>query len=156
MAWDGDRFYVTTIQGQDITIIDGDWIVLENPDDPSDDRAYPVAPEVFVKRYAPALEPEELGAESPDPMAVRLMQDAWQRATQKRREFGPHPSADFAACRVAEEAGELVAAATSMTRGRDGFRGERMEEEAIDLVACVLRLLIEFSNGRSEIGKVGP
>lgn len=78
---------------------------------------------------------------------VALLEQAHKRAIKCRRKFGPHPSADFAACRVAEEAGELVQAATSMTR-KEGFDFQtKIREEAIDTIAMVLRLVDEFPDG---------
>jgi hypothetical protein len=54
VCWDGRRWYVVTANDDEATIVDGDWIVLENPDDPNDPRAYPVKPEIFVKRWEPS------------------------------------------------------------------------------------------------------
>lgn len=42
--------YVVTVQGQEVSVCPGDWIILENP--PGDGtRAYPCSPDVFAKRY---------------------------------------------------------------------------------------------------------
>ena len=56
---DGRRWYVTTIHDEEATIVDGDWIVLENPEDPSDPRAYPVKPDIFAATYEPVPDHEE-------------------------------------------------------------------------------------------------
>lgn len=50
---DGTRWYVVTQQGEQVSIHEGDWIILENPDDPSDYRAYPCDPDVFARTYVP-------------------------------------------------------------------------------------------------------
>jgi len=42
--------YVITIQGQEITVQPGEYIILEDP--PGDGtRAYPCSPEVFLRKY---------------------------------------------------------------------------------------------------------
>ena len=62
--------------------------------------------------------------------------------------FGPHPSIEFGACRIAEEAGELVQALTSVSRHRKGWTYEQrkvaVKAEAMDTVAMVLRALREL------------
>ena len=52
-----DGHYVQTM-GEHVTVHFGDWIILEHPDDPNDDRAYPCDPDVFVKTYEPVEETE--------------------------------------------------------------------------------------------------
>lgn len=47
---DGGTFYVVTIQGTKIVVKPGEWIVKE---DGAGDQYYPIAPEVFAKRYRP-------------------------------------------------------------------------------------------------------
>lgn len=79
---------------------------------------------------------------------VGLLADAQVEATRAAMNFGPHPSAEFTACRIAEEAGELVAAATSTSKGRDQNRAARMREEGVQLLAMVLRLFREWPEGR--------
>jgi len=54
VRWDGERQYVETAQGEHVTVRPGEWIILENPDDPNDDRAYPCDPDVFARTYEPA------------------------------------------------------------------------------------------------------
>jgi hypothetical protein len=45
--------YVITIQGEQVNVHEGDWIILENP--PGDGtRAYPCEREVFERRYMKA------------------------------------------------------------------------------------------------------
>lgn len=45
--------YVVTLQGEEVNVSPGDWIILENP--PGDGtRAYPCSDEVFRKRYVAA------------------------------------------------------------------------------------------------------
>lgn len=79
-----------------------------------------------------------------------ILRKAKMRADMAYRAHGPHPTVDFAACRVAEEAGELVQAATSVTRPPDFNRQMEIEEEAIDTIAMVIRLLREFPEGCDE------
>lgn len=94
---------------------------------------------------------EESGVAPPWARFFILMQSA-ALSDEKREEHGPCPTAEFACCRILEEAGELVQAATSVTRGRDEDRGPRIEKEAIDLIAMVLTLLREFPEGRGDFG----
>jgi hypothetical protein len=68
-------------------------------------------------------------------------------ADNAERKFGPHPTADFAACRVAEEVGELVQATTAVSKDRGVNRRERIFAEAVDVIAMVLRLVREFPDG---------
>lgn len=67
-----------------------------------------------------------------------------------RERFGPHPSAEFAVCRITEEVGELAQAATAMSKDRWVDRGPRIREEARDSIAMILRLLEEFPEGKPE------
>lgn len=78
-----------------------------------------------------------------------LVSTGWQRANTAKDKFGPHPSCEFAACRVAEECGELVQAATAMSKGRYKDRSERVWNEAVDVIAMVIRLVEEFPDGSS-------
>lgn len=78
---------------------------------------------------------------------MSVLADAIREMVHAKRRHGPHPSAEFAACRVAEEAGELVQAATSVTRGRGENRRERIRTEAVQTIAMVLRLLDEYPDG---------
>lgn len=44
--------YVITINGAEVPVVPGDWIILENP--PGDGtRAYPCKPDVFERRWEP-------------------------------------------------------------------------------------------------------
>ena len=44
--------YVVTAQGQEVMVHEGEWIAIENP--PGDGtRAYPIAPNVFERRWEP-------------------------------------------------------------------------------------------------------
>lgn len=52
---DGDRWYVVTIHGQDATIVDGDWIILE----PDGEHAYPCKPDIFEATYEIVQEPTD-------------------------------------------------------------------------------------------------
>ena len=79
-----------------------------------------------------------------------MLAEAKKRAEFARGKFGPHPSAEFACCRLGEEVGELIQAATSMSKGRHIGRAARMREEATDVIAMVLRLIEEFPDGRTE------
>ena len=76
-----------------------------------------------------------------------LLHEASQTAQQARDRHGPHKSVDFAACRVSEEVGELVQAATSTTRPATFDRKLRVREEAIDSIAMIIRLVSEFPRG---------
>ena len=73
--------------------------------------------------------------------------DAVDRADLAVARFGPHPSAEFACCRIAEETGELVQAATSNSPQRTGPRADPIRQEALDSVAMIIRLLREYPNG---------
>lgn len=53
VSHDGERWYVTTFDGKAVNVQLGQWIILENPGDPEDDRAYPCSPEVFARKYEP-------------------------------------------------------------------------------------------------------
>jgi hypothetical protein len=77
-----------------------------------------------------------------------LLNDAVIRAKLAREKFGPHDSAEFAVCRLTEEVGELAQAATAMSKNRDKNRRERIRDEAIDVIAMVIRLLQEFPDGK--------
>ena len=47
--------YVVTIQGQEVDVKPGEYIILEDP--PGDGtRAYPCAADVFERRYQPVLD----------------------------------------------------------------------------------------------------
>lgn len=93
------------------------------------------------------------GTRSVAPLHARgqlLVAAAVQRAAAARGKFGPHPSAEFACCRLAEEVGKLTQAATAMSKARPAHRRERMWDEAVDVLAMLLRLLDEFPAGREE------
>ncbi len=47
---DDGRWYVRTAHGEDATIVDGDWIILE----PDRRGAYPCKPDIFAEIYEPA------------------------------------------------------------------------------------------------------
>ncbi len=76
-----------------------------------------------------------------------LLEAAKTRSKIARDRFGLHPSAEFACCRISEEVGELVQAATATSKGRDINRREHIIDEAIDVVAMVIRLLEEWPDG---------
>ena len=82
-----------------------------------------------------------------DPLEAEVLARAVYRATWAQARWGPHPNAEFSCCRIAEEAGELVQAATSRSRGRGEQRLPAIYAEAIDTIAMVLRLLREFPKG---------
>lgn len=90
----------------------------------------------------------------------QLLSEARARATAMRDKFGPHDSAEFACCRIMEEAGELAQAATAMSKGRHENRKPRIREEAIDTIAMVLRLVEEYPYGRTaapiDVGEPRP
>lgn len=70
------------------------------------------------------------------------------RAALAKAKYGPHPSVEFALCRLVEEVGELSQAATSISLHRDhSDRRARILDESVDVVATVLRLLEEFPSG---------
>ncbi len=50
MCWLGTRWYVNTIHGEQATVTNGDWIVLES----DGCHAYPVKPDIFEQTYEPA------------------------------------------------------------------------------------------------------
>lgn len=77
----------------------------------------------------------------------RLIKAAQAMVWKATRKFGPHPTADFAACRVAEECGELVQATTAASKARGVNRREKIFAEAVDVIAMVLRLVREFPDG---------
>ncbi|MEL6906860.1 MAG: hypothetical protein AAFP22_15725 [Planctomycetota bacterium] len=52
--------------------------------------------------------------------------------------------------RITEEVGELAAAATSMSKSRDRRRRQRILDEAVDVLATVIRLCAEFPDGRED------
>lgn len=76
-----------------------------------------------------------------------LLSRAWTRSMSAAAKFGPHPSAEFACCRIAEETGELIQAATAVSKGRGKDRADRVYDEAIDVIAMVIRLVQEFPDG---------
>lgn len=80
-------------------------------------------------------------------MIDEIIQEAKEKAGWARDRFGAHPSAEFACCRITEEVGELVQAATATSKGRELVRAERMREEAVDVLAMVFRLMEEFPEG---------
>ncbi len=82
-----------------------------------------------------------------------LFVDAEARADLAVVQFGLHATVEFTCCRIAEEVGELVQAATSTSKGRDINRAVRIREEAIDVIGMVVRLLREFPDGR--VAKAG-
>lgn len=52
MTRENGEHYVVTVQGQEVTVEPGEWIILENP--PGDGtRAYPCKADVFERRYEP-------------------------------------------------------------------------------------------------------
>jgi NTP pyrophosphatase (non-canonical NTP hydrolase) len=77
-----------------------------------------------------------------------LFAAAFRRADAAQVRWGPHPTCEFTGCRLAEELGELVKAATSGSEERP--RVEAMDEEAIDLFAMVIRLFREWPEGTKE------
>jgi NTP pyrophosphatase (non-canonical NTP hydrolase) len=83
---------------------------------------------------------------------LELFTNALTRADVAREKFGPHHSAEFACCRLAEEVGELIQAATSTSKDRDIGRGIRINYEAIDVIAMVVRLLREWPEGIEDAG----
>lgn len=51
VCFEDGRFYVETIHGEQATLTDGDWVILE----PSTHwRAYPCKPDIFEATYEPA------------------------------------------------------------------------------------------------------
>ena len=48
VCYDGDRWYVETIHGEEATIIPGDWIIREPG---SRTQAYPCKPDIFEATY---------------------------------------------------------------------------------------------------------
>lgn len=50
--YNGERWYVTTIHGDDAPIVDGDWIIRE----PDGIHFYPCKPDIFEATYEPAEE----------------------------------------------------------------------------------------------------
>jgi len=77
-----------------------------------------------------------------------LWREAVVRADIATARFGLHESPEFTLCRLAEEVGELVQAATSRSKGRDQNRAPRVRDESIDVIAMVIRLLREWPNGK--------
>ena len=77
-----------------------------------------------------------------------FLTDCVSEADRAELQFGPHPSVEFAACRIAEEAGELVQAMTSVSRDRAGWgvehRRDMARKEAVQAVAMILRGLREL------------
>jgi hypothetical protein len=49
---DGDKWYVTTIHGQQTFIVPGDWIIPE----PDGKHFYPCKPDIFEATYEPVAE----------------------------------------------------------------------------------------------------
>ena len=76
-----------------------------------------------------------------------LFKEALERADYAKEKFGPHRSAEYTCCRIAEESGELIQAATSSSRGRNVDRAPKMREEALDTIAMIIRLFREWPNG---------
>lgn len=79
-------------------------------------------------------------------IAEELMKDAMKMHTKTIAKY-KHPSVEFTCCRIAEEVGELISAATSRSKERDFNRSDKMWDEATDSIAMVLRLLHEWPNG---------
>jgi len=75
-------------------------------------------------------------------------ENAVVRADLAVEKYGHHDTVEFTLCRLVEEVGELVQAATSNAKGRDVDRGPRILDEATDVVAMVIRLLREWPEGR--------
>lgn len=96
--------------------------------------------DAFVYRFT-----QELADEAP--AEDTLLREAQALASRVAVKFGPHQDACFAIARLTEEVGELAQAATAMSKDRDIDRGPRIREEAIDVIAMVLRLLREFPEG---------
>lgn len=48
VGFNGEYFYVTTAQGQQVYLCDGDWVVLEST---GDFRAYPIRNDIFEATY---------------------------------------------------------------------------------------------------------
>lgn len=71
----------------------------------------------------------------------RIMAEAKRRSDWAEIRFGKHPSSEFTCCRIAEEVGELIQAATSTSKGRDMDRAPRILDEAIDAIAMIVRLI---------------
>ena len=105
-----------------------------------------VAREGLAKARTPAEVPVEQPIDKNDTYA--FLCEAVERADRATAKFGPHPSVEFALCRVTEELGELAQAATATSKGRDINRRKPMREEALDTVAMVIRVLREFPDGR--------
>ena len=105
-----------------------------------------VAREWLKKARTPVEVPVEQPIDKSDTHAVLC--DAVERADLATAKFGPHPSVEFALCRVTEELGELAQAATATSKGRDIDRRKPMREEALDTVAMVIRVMREFPDGR--------
>lgn len=49
------RAYVVTIHGQSVTLEPGDWVIQE----PDGIHYYPCKPDIFVRRWEPAVLPEQ-------------------------------------------------------------------------------------------------
>lgn len=104
----------------------------------------------FHRKMAADLEADAREDPSRSPSEAEFLQEAQLVADTARDRFGPHPSVAFTLCRLMEEAGELSAAATSRSKGRDINRAPRIREEALDVVAMVLRVLREWPIGECE------
>lgn len=76
-----------------------------------------------------------------------IIESSKEKARWARARFGQHPSAEFACCRLTEEVGELVQAATATSKGRDKNRTKAILEEAVDVIAMTIRLLEEYPDG---------
>lgn len=79
-------------------------------------------------------------------IAAELIKDAMIRHIETVARY-KHQCVEFTCCRIAEETGELISAATSRSKGRDLNRSDRMWDEAVDSVAMILRLLNEWPDG---------
>lgn len=77
-----------------------------------------------------------------------LLEMATLRAEHARQKFGEHPNVEFTCCRIAEEAGELIQAATSTSKNRNVDRGGRVVDEIMDLMAMLVRLAQAFPDER--------
>ena len=82
-----------------------------------------------------------------DPLTTTLLEAAAVEVDRAEAEFGRNPSCEFAACRVAEEMGELIQAATAVSKGRSAGREGRVWREAVQAIAMVVRLVREFPEG---------
>jgi NTP pyrophosphatase (non-canonical NTP hydrolase) len=74
-----------------------------------------------------------------------VLSEAFARADLAVQRWGLHSSCEFTCCRLAEEAGELIKAATSGSEKRP--RSEAMHDELVDVVAMLIRLFREWPSG---------